>query len=332
MSSERRNEKNKGLSKKVGKKQKFILFLITAGLPTLAAVLALLILIRPRYVWYVEEGLEALWDRVLASADPPWGFKPGIVSLKPGEAAPDGSGGFLITTHRAKSAGPVKVYPRLSFNLEYEGAHVLALDPWMVFRQHIFPSLSLRMIERGQEGDAGRLLIPGRDPASVRAWTARLVQERPGVFPEDRTVWDRTAAGLMSGGLFSRSSAAFNWQDVWFYLLGDEPAWVYAPLSRIRELPHYRAGVLEAAVFPENSSAIGLQTRILWAIPLGTEREKKGLERSLRWLKSGEVQTFIADTLGWLPADPKGKPYDPLAMTARLAWLTCSYVWEDGEL
>jgi hypothetical protein len=288
---------------------------------------------RPRYVWYVEAGLESEWRRILNAASPPRSFKKEPVSIRAGEKAPAGPGGFVITTVREKTENPVTVYPRLSFILEHEGAQVLALDPWMIFRNHQFPSLPRSRIEAG--GGAGLLLIPGRDPAAVRAWTARLVQEAPGKFPADQPVWDAARTALFSGGRFQRGAETFNWSDVWASLLGDAAAWTYAPMSRVRDLPNYRSSILEATPFPEpgGANAITLQARILWALPAGDAKTRARLKkRPLEWLKSAKTQTIIADTLRWLPANPEGQPYDPAAMSARLAWLTASFIWEDGRM
>jgi hypothetical protein len=288
---------------------------------------------RPRYVWYVEEGLEAAWRRVLNTASPPKGFRPEIVSLKPGDRPPASPGGLVITTRREAAGAPVTLYPRLSFTLEYGGAHVLALDPWMIFRKHMFPMLTRDRVESAA-GGPGLLLVPGKDDASLRAWTARMVQQSPGVFPPEKEAWEAAEASLFQENRFRQGSAGFNWQDVWFFLLGDDPAWVYAPYSRIRELPNYQSSILEATTFPEpgDENRFGLQARILWAIPAGKAGASSKFGKTLEWLKKGETQTVIADTLKWIPASPDGKPYDPAAMSARLAWLTSSWVWEDGGL
>jgi hypothetical protein len=312
---------------------------ILAGAAVLLAALGVSAVLasRPRYVWYVEEGLESAWSRVINTAGSPKNFKPELAVLRPGETPPGKPGGFIITTHRdthrEKTGAPLTIYPRLSFTLEHEGAHVLALDPWMVFRNHRFPPLTRRRIEAAGGGE-GMLLIPGRDPAAIRAWTARLVQEGPGVFSPDQAVWDAAEASLFADSRFRRGSDAFTWQDVWYFLFGDDPAWVYAPMSRIRDLPDYRSSILEAAVFPGpgEGDAIGFQAQILWAVPVGDGRTRSKLKNPLEWLKNAETQTMIADTLRWLPANPGGQPYDPAAMSARIAWLTASYVWEDGRL
>jgi hypothetical protein len=329
-----RQAKKKNTRKPGGGKPSLSLGLILAGAALLlaAAGIAAGLALRPRYVWYVEEGLESEWRRVINTAGPPKNFQKEPVILRAGETAPARPGGFVITTSRERSEKPVRVYPRLSFTLEHEGAHVLALDPWMIFRDHRVPGLSRSRVESAA-GGTGDLLVPGKDPAVIRAWTARLVQEAPGVFPEDREIWAAAEASLFNDRRFRQGSRSFTWQDVWFYLLGENTAWTYAPLSRVRDLPNYRSSILEASPFPEPGSVnvISFQAKILWAIPAGNERTQAKLKKALDWLKDAETQTVIADTLRWLPANPDGKPYDPLAMSARLAWLTASFVWEDGE-
>jgi hypothetical protein len=305
---------------------------IVAGTVVLltAAGICLNLAFRPRYVWYVEEGLESEWRRVIHTAGPPGMFRKEPVILRAGETPPARPGGLVITTTREKTGNPVTVYPRLSFVLEHEGAQVLALDPWMIVRNHRQPALLRDRVESAA-GGAGDLLLPGQDPAAIRAWAARLVQKAPGVFPDGREHWEAAEASLFTNNRFRQGSRSFTWQDAWFFLLGDNPAWVYTPLSRVRDLPNYRSSVLEASPFPEPGGAnvICLQAKILWALPAGNIRGR-ALKKAVNWLKAAETQTLIADTLRWIPANPDGKPYDPIAMSARLAWLTAAYVWEDG--
>jgi len=87
-------------------------------------------------IWYVEEGLEDAWSRILREAGPPERFVE--TQVWDGETLPSGPG-ILIATKPWKTGERVAVYPRLSWDLEYQGAIVLALDPWMVFRKHINP-------------------------------------------------------------------------------------------------------------------------------------------------------------------------------------------------
>jgi hypothetical protein len=282
-----------------------------------------------RYTWYVEEGLESAWSRVLARAGVPKGFNNEINIIKSGAPLPPDAEGFFITTRRAAASEMVTVYPRLSFDLEYAGAHVLALDPWMIFRDHRRPAL---MRERVAEGGEGKLLLPGRDEGVINAWTAQLVRDREGAFPADRAAWDKVRNSLFHDKRFFRGSATLNWQDAWFFLAQEEAAWVYAPLSRVRELPNFRSSMLEASVFPAPGNGIGLQARILWAIPQGNAKTLDRLKKEpLAWLKNPAHQTIMADALEWLPADPDGEPFDPSAMTAKRAWLTASFVWELNE-
>ncbi|MFP3043948.1 hypothetical protein LQZ19_19215 [Treponema primitia] len=304
-------------------------FRLVSALAALVLVLiAVFILTRPPLTWYVEEGLESPWRRILNTGSPPRGFKRDVRILKPGETPPRKGQGFIITRKREESGQAVTVYPRLSFDLEYQGAMVLALDPWMVFRNHQYPSLTRdRIVSKVGEGV---LLIPGSDPDAVRAWAARLLEQPEGEFPQGPEQWQEAESSLFTSISFPRGSISFNWQDVWQILLGKDISWTYAPLSRVRDLPAYRSNILEATVFPgPGENRFGLQAEILWAIPQGSPGVKPKLkEAAVLWLKSGETQTLIADTLRWLPAAPEGKPFNPAAMSARLAWLTCSYVWE----
>jgi hypothetical protein len=260
----------------------------------------------PWYTGYVEEGLEAAWSSVLKETDPPRGFKDGIVVVKQGETPPEKAKGFFITTRRAPSARPFTAYPRLSFELEYEGAYVLALDPWMIFRDYRQPGLSRSRVVRGGEG---KLLLPGRDEASIGAWTAQLVRDSRGAFPDDDSLWHTVRASLFSNDRFYRGSVTLNWQDVWFFLAEDSAAWVYAPLSRVRELPNYRSNLLEASVFPAPGDGIALQASMLWAVPLGNAAALERLKQEpLAWLKNPAHQTLMADAVKWLPGDPDGEP------------------------
>jgi hypothetical protein len=300
--------------------------LLAVALVFAAAVVLVLNPGAPQFIWYVEEGLEAPWQKILRPG--PGNFLAEPVVLPVGESPPAGARGFFITSRRVAAEGPVTVYPRLSFDLEYQGAHVLAVDPWMLFRNHQVPPLPRQRIDSPSGGD-GMLLVPGRDGASVGAWTAQLLQESPGVFPEDREVWDKTAASLFDNERFYQGSGTFNWKDVWFFLFSGRTVWTYASLSKMREQPDYRTSILEASVFPgKNPQVISMQARILWAVPLGDEKIARRLDETLKWLKTGGTQTLIADALHWLPAVPDGKPYNPAAMSAKLAWLTSSYIYE----
>jgi hypothetical protein len=325
MSKSRPGKRRGFSSKKIPKRRIYVLCLVAALV--FAAVAALVLKPgAPGFIWYVEEGLEAPWQEILSAG--PGNFLAVPVVLSAGESPPAGARGFFITSRRAAAEGLVTVYPRLSFDLEYQGAHVLAVDPWMLFRNHQVPPLSRQRIDSPSGGD-GMLLVPGRDEASIGAWTAQLLQESPGVFPADRALWDSTAASLFDNDRFYQGSRTFNWNDVWFFLFTGRTAWAYTSLSKAREQPDYRTAILEASVFPgKNPQVISMQARILWAVPLGGEKTTPRLDETLQWLKKGETQTIIADALHWLPASPDGKPYNPAAMSAKLAWLTASYIYE----
>jgi ABC-type glycerol-3-phosphate transport system substrate-binding protein len=238
----------------------------------------------------------------------------------------------LIAAKPWEKQEQVTVYRRLSWDLEYQGAIVLALDPWMVFRKHTNPGLT---VERAytEAGGGGLLLIPGRDKASVRAWTARLIQSQPGVFPSGENVWREWETRLFSANRFPNGSQTYTWNDVFFRLMGNETAWVYAPLSAIRRYNNPRKAILEATAFPEagNDTQYSLQASLLWAVPIGADEEQEKLAETIKWLKKPETQTVIADILGWIPADPYGAPFDPMSLNSHRNWLTAAYVYEVNE-
>jgi hypothetical protein len=53
--------------------------------------------------------------------------------------------------------------------------------------------------------------------------------------------------------------------------------------------------------------------------------------KAIAWLKNPQTQTVIADNLEWIPADPYGKPYDPVSLTSHRHWLTAEYIYEVSE-
>ena len=277
-------------------------------------------------VWYVQSGYEQAWNTILLAAPPPYAFKSVQVwdeTIKPSKA------GIWITTEPWEKQGRVAVYPQLSSEREYQGATVLALDPWMVFRKHINPGLTLERAISSAGGE-GLLLISGKDPLWVQAWVSRLVQARPGEFPADDKVWQETEDNLFRGRRFPPGSQSYNWQDVLFRLMGNEHAWVYAPLSAIRSYENPQKSILEATAFPSSANyrQYSLHAhKILWAIPLGSEKKLEKLAEILDWLKKPETQTVIANTLGWIPADPYGSPYDPVSSASQRNWLTSTYIY-----
>jgi hypothetical protein len=112
--------------------------------------------------------------------------------------------------------------------------------------------------------------------------------------------------------------------------MGNDHAWVYAPLSAIRRYPNPQKAILEATAFPEpaENNHYSLQAKLLWALPSGSDRDKEKLATTLAWLREPETQTVIADVLEWIPADPYGKPYDPISLSSHRNWLTASFVYD----
>jgi len=280
---------------------------------------------KPVNYWYVEAGLEDAWARVLREAGPPERFAETLVW--DGEALPSGPG-ILIATKPWKTEERVAVYPRLSWDLEYQGALVLALDPWMVFRKHMNPALtSARVLS--EAGGSGLLLIPGRDPEAVRAWISRYIQEEPGKFPSGEEVWREWEFSLFNGDRFPMGARGYDWHAVLFRLMGTEPAWLYAPLSTIRRYRDPHKAILEATAFPElkPSDQYSLLTNLLWALPVGAQKDQQQFAAVIAWLKNPDTQTVIADILEWIPADPYGKPYDPVSLSSHRIWLTAPWVY-----
>ena len=297
----------------------------------LLALLVLLVITAcskaPR-VWYVQPEFEQDWARIISGAQ---GKVPKpAMKIQAWESAELPTGpGVYITTKPWQSNEKASVYYRLSYDLEYQGAHVLALDPWMIFRKFKNPALTVNRALSEAGGD-GLLLIPGRDQDAVDAWVARLSQESPCKFPSDEKSWQDWEKRLFNGNRFPHGAQTYNWQDVFFRLMGNEQAWVYAPLSSIRRFRNSQKAILEATAFPEQpgTNQYSLQAKLLWALPLGSEKEKEKLAGVIAWLKKPETQTIIADTLEWIPADPYGKPYDPVSLASHRNWLTASYIYD----
>jgi hypothetical protein len=310
--------------------RRFVIPLIAGGLVLLAA--GLFFLLRPKPIWYVEADLASNWTRTLRGA----GRTPfDRIEILPEDGGPGpGDFGFIITRRgpAGERQGRALVYRGLSRTREYGGALVLALDPWMVFRKHQDPGLARNRVDAAGGGE-GLLLLPGGDRAAVGAWLSQLLQERPGVFPPEEETWAEAGRNLFRGRRFQSGAASFVWADMWIMLFRDEPAWVYAPLSLVRELPPYRMGLLDAARFPEPSgwNEYGIQAEVLWAFPFGTDKQKKKLRGAANWLKDGKTQTLIANVLGWIPANSGGTPYNTVSWESQLAWLRSSFIWQGAN-
>jgi hypothetical protein len=70
---------------------------------------------------------------------------------------------------------------------------------------------------------------------------------------------------------------------------------------------------------------------MLWACPLGTEKEKKKLSRAAAWLKDGKNQAIIANALDFIPANSGGTSFNTVSWESQLAWLRSSFVWTSAE-
>ncbi|MDR1239912.1 MAG: hypothetical protein LBK27_07350 [Treponema sp.] len=314
-----------------------------AGAAALLLLLAgLLLLLRPRPVWVVEESLSADWGRVLREASPAPPFTR-VAALSPeGAFSPKGRG-FLITARRDRisgdktgtadapgETGPVAVYPWLSQTRQWRDALALAADPWMIFRKLGDPLPDRRRVEAP---GSGVLICPGGEAPAVFAWISQLVQDSPGAFPGEIQRWQIEEENLFQGRRFQNGARNYTWVDVWPLLFRDNTAWVYAPLSLIRELPPYRMGLLEASRFPEKTgwNEYGVQADILWALPFGWKPDHKDLEAASEWLKDPAIQTLIANRINWVPAHPLGSPYNTVSWEAQMAWINSSFVWQGVE-
>jgi len=89
-------------------------------------------------------------------------------------------------------------------------------------------------------------------------------------------------------------------------------------------------GLLDATRFPElqDWDNYGMQADILWARRQGTDRQVKKIISTEKWLKDAKTQTFIANTIEWIPAHPSGTPYNTISWETQMAWLRSSYIWQ----
>jgi hypothetical protein len=219
------------------------------------------------------------------------------------------------------------LYKGLAASREHDGALVLALDPWMMFKDFRDPAVSRSRVDGGGEGI---LIVPGRDWDSRRAWAAQLLQRQSGVFPQDQAVWQAAVEGMFRDNpRFQPGAETYGWIDAMPLLYRSSPAWVYAPLSRIRSQPYQDTSGLEAHRYPEPDDwhEFGIQAAMLWAIPFGAEKNPKKLGDLQTWLAAPATQTAIANALGWIPAHPSGTPYNAISRSARLAYLSSSFIW-----
>jgi hypothetical protein len=284
-------------------------------------------------VWLVEESLAEKWGAVLASAENPPAFRD--IEIYQADALPKNHYGYIITTNISQITGGgspdamVKVYPNLAANAEYEGAFLLALNPWTFFFEFTDPPPTRDRVE-GKGELRGILAGPGGEPGARVAWLSQLLQEEPGVFPEGREFWNDQGNILFQSPRFQPGAFTYNWTNAWDIFLSNKPAWIYAPLSMAHSLRPFQSAGFAAARFPEKQgwTRYGIQAELLWAVPFGDEKHTRTLDAE-SWLKDDSVQTLIANTLKWIPAAPGGSPFNAFSRTVQLNWLRSAFVWED---
>jgi len=317
------------------KLRKFLIILAVAGVVLLVVCLGIFFYFWPRPVWIIEDRYVQVWEKVIAASPSPLP-KAKIIPVSAAKSRLSRSWyGYRIDSNyeppTVEEQGSIRVYHEFR-SKTYGGALPLALDPWLVFHKFTSPPLTRQEAENGSGGN-DLILLAGGDRAAVLAWAAQLVQENPGVFSRDEELWEKTEARLLRGNFFQHGAMTYSWSEMWPPLLGEgKDVRVYAPLSRIRQLPTHQTNILEADVFPgrRNWNSFGFQTDILWAIPYGEEgwKNRERLRPVEAWLRSAEFQTLLADTMGWLSAHPESPPFNPVTQSARIYYLTASYMWK----
>jgi len=311
--------------------------LIYIGSAVLGAALIICLVVfftRPKLLWYVDEDYTAAWNRIIRGRIPPY-LRSEVIARKDNTPFPQGRFGFIVTRvgpegERIEDA-PVALYRDLSRSREYDGWLVLALDPWMVFRKHQDPEPGRSFLEN--ENERGSILLAGNDQGAVQAWLCQLLQEEPGVFAPGSALWQEKGQALVREYPFQNGAFTYSWVQVWPLLFRGGASSIYAPLSQARALPPYRGGLLDATRFPEPEhwNRYGLQADILWAKMYGDEKKKTKLAATERWLKDPKVQTYIANTIEWIPAHPSGVPYNTVSWETQMAWLRSSFIWQGAH-
>ena len=304
----------------------------TAGLLLLVCAV---LYFRPRPVWIVEDRYFEIWNSILESSplQGPFQNARSIPLSTINRALPRSWYGYRIGSIQEAGVtdeSQVRVFQGLSRLRHHDDALLLALDPWLVFRRFTSPVLNRSEAENGPE-ENGRIFMAGSDEAAIQAWAAQHLQEAPGIFPEDADLWEQAGERIFQSRLFQTGARTFSWPELWPHLIGtEEIVWVYAPLSRIRQLPLHETNSLQADVFPSRPgwTQFGIQAQLLWAQPFGSEKNREALEDAEEWLRSSLLQTQLADALGWLAAHPESPPFNPVSGNARISWLTSSYIWE----
>jgi len=327
----KKNIASKGLTRRDLKR---IIYCGAAVLGTGLIVFLAVFFTRPKLLWYVDESYSAAWNRVLKERASPF-LRAEVISRQGGDSFPKGRFGFLISRNGPEGedvdGAPVALYPDLSRSREYKGWLVLALDPWMVFRKHQDPEPGRSFLDNGN--DRGSILLAGADKGAIQAWLCQLLQEQPGVFISENNLWTDKASTLARDYPFQNGAFSYSWVQVWPLLFRSGVVSIYAPLSQARALPPQRAGLLDATRFPEPKdwNRYGLQADILWAKMFGGDKHGKKLAAVEKWLKDPKVQTYIANTIEWIPAHPSGVPYNTVSWETQMAWLRSSFIWQGAN-
>jgi hypothetical protein len=323
-----------------GNRRKCLFLLCGAG-GLLVLGLAAFVLLRPKALFLVDEDFSAAWNRLLRESPR---IRAEVRPLPPGSGAPAdyfsaGRYGFVISRSGPKGEEipglGYRRFPNLSQTRRYEGWTLLAADPWMVFRRHLYTEPVRRNLLDRRGEDPGSFLIPGANPEAVEAWAAQTVQERPGVFPSEPEAWEAAKGAVLFRYNFQEGAPSYTWVQVWPILFRETGVyWLYAPISRARALSPYQMGLLDATRFPdpENWNEYGMQAGLLWAAPVGDEKHRKKLDALQKWLDSAETQTKIANFIEWIPVHPESKDYNTIAWETKIAWLRSSFVWQGPEL
>ena len=308
--------------------------LIIALAAAAALFIAVVFAFRPKPVWYVDDALANAWARVLKQSAPPFTR---IMPWNPASGIPRGIGvcvtsedipGINIPPNESTQF-PVR-RNLLTQNGKRSEVILLALDPWMVFYKHSDPPPGR---VRAEAPGYGTMILAGAEQSAIRAWAAQLLQQSPGLFPADQALWEKTKASLVEDHRFQRNAGVYSWAKAVSLLMKEGDAWLYAPLSRIMELPSHQSGLLSARVFPVHSNwtEFGVQASLLWAIPAGPPWMRNSLDQARAWLNDSRTQSLVANEFRWLPAQPDSSPYNPLVRDAQLAWLSSSFLWGSGK-
>jgi hypothetical protein len=327
----KRENASKGLTRRGLKR---ILFIGSTALGLALIVTLVVLLTRPKLLWYIDEDYSAAWNRILRQSSPPF-TRYEVASRVSGVPFPKGRFGYTVSVNgpggeRVEGA-PVEIYRDLPRSRAYKDWLVLAVDPWMVFRKHQDPEPNRSFLDNMNE--RGTILLAGANEDAVQAWLYQLLQERPGVFIQGEALWKEKAASLARDYPFQSGALTYSWIQVWPIVFRPGQASLYAPLSQARAQPPFRMGLLDATRFPEPDGwdRYGMQADILWARRQGSERHKKKLESTEKWLKEPRTQTFIANAISWIPAHPSGTPYNTISWQSQTSWLRSSYIWQGAN-